>query len=143
MSGPRTYTWSNRGFRWSMLSLLGLTVVAMFVGFIWLPAVHPDFESDGLWASICRAAGVPYRWGGAGQADRAHLNERGAGPPDGTRRNDRGCRTGRNRCRIAQHCALHLLPRRSGLEAWRTLAGGNAESISRHSVEGFRVRRAA
>jgi len=71
MSGPRTYTWSNRGFRWSMLSLLGLTVVAMFVGFIWLPAVHPDFESDGLWASICRAAGLPYRWGGAGQAGKA------------------------------------------------------------------------
>lgn len=63
MSEPRTYTWRNRGFRWSVLSLLGLTVVAMFVGFIWLPAVHPDFGSDGLWASICRAAGVPYRWG--------------------------------------------------------------------------------
>src|SRR5262249_45965062 len=39
------------------------TVLAMLVGFVWLPAVHGDFSAQGLWDSICRAAGVPASWG--------------------------------------------------------------------------------
>jgi cytochrome c553 len=51
------------GLYWSVASLLALTVVSMLVGFVWLPSVHRDFSAEGLWASICRAAGVPARWG--------------------------------------------------------------------------------
>lgn len=59
----RTYSWRNPWFRWSMVSLAVLTVFSMLVGFIWLPSVHGDFTAQGLWESICRAAGVPTKWG--------------------------------------------------------------------------------
>ena len=52
--------------RWSILSLVALTLVSILVGFVWLPSVHPDFTAKGLWDGICRAAGVPSTWIGAG-----------------------------------------------------------------------------
>lgn len=58
------YSWSNRGFRWSLLALAMLAVVSALVGFVWLPSAHQDFTAEGLWASICRAAGVPANWHG-------------------------------------------------------------------------------
>jgi cytochrome c553 len=57
------YSWSNPWFRWSLVSLVILTVLSMLVGFVWLPSVQEDFKGQGLWASICRAAGVPSAWG--------------------------------------------------------------------------------
>jgi cytochrome c553 len=57
------YSWSNPWFRWSMVSLVVLTILATLVGFVWLPSVQRDFSAQGLWASICRAAGVPSSWG--------------------------------------------------------------------------------
>ena len=63
MSGPRVYAWSNPWFRWSVVSFCVLSVVAILIGFIWLPSVQGDFKAEGLWASICRAAGVPQAWG--------------------------------------------------------------------------------
>jgi cytochrome c553 len=54
--------WSEPAFRWSVVALAVLTVVAVLVGFLWLPSVHGDFTAQGLWASICRAAGVPAAW---------------------------------------------------------------------------------
>ena len=56
------YSWNNLWFRWSMVSLIVLTLLAMLVGFVVLPSVHGDFSAQGLWASICRAAGVPATW---------------------------------------------------------------------------------
>ncbi len=56
----------NPWFGWSLLSVCGLTVAAVLVGFIWLPSVQGDFNAQGLWASICRAAGVPIAWGDSG-----------------------------------------------------------------------------
>jgi cytochrome c553 len=56
------YAWSNPWFRWSVVGLVGLTVVSLLVGFVWLPSVHGDFSAQGVWASICRAAGVPASW---------------------------------------------------------------------------------
>ncbi len=56
------YSWGNPWFRWSVVSLAALTVVSVLVGFVWLPSVHGDFSAQGLWASICRAAGVPMTW---------------------------------------------------------------------------------
>jgi len=56
------YSWRNPWFRWSVVSLVTLTVLSVLVGFVWLPSVHGDFTAQGLWASICRAAGVPSVW---------------------------------------------------------------------------------
>ena len=61
-AGP--YSWGNLWFRWSVVSLVVLTLFAMLVGFVVLPSVHGDFSAQGLWASICRAAGVPGTWAG-------------------------------------------------------------------------------
>jgi cytochrome c553 len=44
--------------------LVLVTVAAFAVGFAWLPSAHSDFSAQGLWDSICRAAGVPSSWGG-------------------------------------------------------------------------------
>jgi len=63
MREPRTPLWRNPGFRLSVTWLVVTTALFVAVGFLWLPSVHADFGSDGLWASICRAAGVPSRWG--------------------------------------------------------------------------------
>jgi cytochrome c553 len=52
--------------RTSIVSLVILTVVSMLVGFVWLPSQHPDFTAKGVWDSICRAAGMPAKWGGGG-----------------------------------------------------------------------------
>lgn len=63
-----TYSWSNAWFRRSVVSLGVLTLGSILVGFLWLPSVHGDFSAQGLWASICRAAGVPSSWASAGES---------------------------------------------------------------------------
>lgn len=47
--------------RW-VVSLVVLTAASLAVGFIWLPSVQADFTAQGVWDSICRAAGVPAKW---------------------------------------------------------------------------------
>ncbi|HEY5757131.1 MAG TPA: c-type cytochrome [Steroidobacter sp.] len=47
-----------------VIALVTLTVVTMLIGFVWLPSVQENFTMEGLWAGICRAAGVPAQWGG-------------------------------------------------------------------------------
>lgn len=71
MQEPGLVSWRNPWFRWSLVSLIGLTLVSILVGFVWLPSAQSDFSAQGLWASICRAAGVPASWGGAAGAARA------------------------------------------------------------------------
>ena len=56
------YSWGNPWFRWSILAVCGTTVVAVLVGFVWLPSAQADFSAQGILASICRAAGVPQDW---------------------------------------------------------------------------------
>ena len=51
--------------RTSIVALVVLMAVSAGVGFVWLPSVHADFTAQGLWAAICRAAGVPALWGAA------------------------------------------------------------------------------
>lgn len=58
----RLVSWNNPWFRWSATLLAVLTVLSVLVGFVWLPSVHGDFTAQGLWDSICRAAGVPASW---------------------------------------------------------------------------------
>jgi cytochrome c553 len=48
--------------RWSVVSLVAITVVSIVVGFVWLPSAHADFTVKGIWDGICRAAGVPADW---------------------------------------------------------------------------------
>jgi cytochrome c553 len=62
MRAPAEHGWQDPWVRWSVLALVGLTVVSVLVGFIWLPSAQADFSAKGLWASICRAAGVPADW---------------------------------------------------------------------------------
>ena len=66
MLGDGMYSWRNPWFRWSVVSLVVLTLVSMLVGFVVLPSVQGDFSAQGIWASICRAAGVPSSWSGSG-----------------------------------------------------------------------------
>jgi cytochrome c553 len=56
------FSWRNAWFRRSVGALVALTVLSILVGFVWLPSVHGDFSAGGVWASICRAAGVPSTW---------------------------------------------------------------------------------
>ena len=63
MQEPGLYAWRNPWFRWSLLSVGGTFVAAVLVGFLWLPSAQSDFSAQGIWASICRAAGVPGAWG--------------------------------------------------------------------------------
>ena len=66
MTDNLLWSWRNRWLRRSVASLLVLVVVSVGVGFVWLPSESRDFSGQGLWASICRAAGVPTAWGADG-----------------------------------------------------------------------------
>jgi cytochrome c553 len=58
--------WKTPLVRWSVAALAIATVVAAVVAFAWLPSVQADYRAQGLWAAICRAAGVPASWGPGG-----------------------------------------------------------------------------
>jgi len=45
MKAHGMYSWANPWFRWSLLSLVGLTVGSVLVGFVWLPSVQADFTA--------------------------------------------------------------------------------------------------
>ena len=62
MADERLYAWSTPWFRWSVVSLAVLTMASFLIGFVVLPSVHKDYTAAGLWASICRAAGLPESW---------------------------------------------------------------------------------
>lgn len=52
----------NGPVRLALAALGAMLVLAIAVGFLWLPMVKPDFAQGGLWEAICRAAGVPASW---------------------------------------------------------------------------------
>jgi cytochrome c553 len=54
----------SRGILWSIAAVVALTIVSVAIGFVWLPSAQADFSAKGVWDMICRAAGVPERWGG-------------------------------------------------------------------------------
>lgn len=68
MSDGALYSWRNAWFRWSVSILAVLTLIAILVGFVVLPSAHADFSAQGIWQSICRAAGVPAEWSTSGKA---------------------------------------------------------------------------
>ena len=65
MREPDMHASGSLWVRWSVVSLVVLTLLSLLVGFVWLPSVHDDFSAQGVWASICRAAGVPTQWSDA------------------------------------------------------------------------------
>lgn len=62
MSAPTQARLLNGATRFALAGLAVLALLAFAIGFLWLPAVKPDFGQGGLWEAICRAAGVPARW---------------------------------------------------------------------------------
>jgi len=67
---------SSRYVQWSVLLLVVLTLVTLLVGFVWLPSAHPDFSAQGIWAAICRAAGVPAKWSEATEPVKPRISTR-------------------------------------------------------------------
>lgn len=53
---------SNRWTWVSVIALILLTAASILIGFGLLPSAQADFRAQGLWDSICRAAGVPSNW---------------------------------------------------------------------------------
>jgi cytochrome c553 len=64
---------SPKWLRSSVASLCVLAAVSILIGFIWLPSAQGDFSAQGLWASICRAAGVPAEWSETSTAPKSEL----------------------------------------------------------------------
>jgi cytochrome c553 len=60
----------------SIVTLAIVAVVTLAVAFVWLPSVQGDYRAQGLWAAICRAAGVPASWGPSGAAKTGPVSTR-------------------------------------------------------------------
>jgi cytochrome c553 len=58
----RDRVFASSGVRIALGALATLLVLALAVGFLWLPQVKPDFVQGSLWDTICRVAGVPSTW---------------------------------------------------------------------------------
>ncbi|MDR6492492.1 cytochrome c553 [Paraburkholderia terricola] len=66
MNQERVFSFRNPWFTVSVGGTLAIAVVAILIGFIWLPSANSSFAGRGLWATICSAAGAPSSWyGGA------------------------------------------------------------------------------
>ena len=63
MGDHRMDSSNNSWARSSIIWLVALTVATILISFVLLPTVHTDFTAEGLWTSICRAAGLPANWG--------------------------------------------------------------------------------
>jgi len=62
--------------RWSVGVLAAIAVIAIAVAFLWLPSAQADYRAEGLWAAICRAAGVPAKWSPPGHEKKAVTSTR-------------------------------------------------------------------
>jgi cytochrome c553 len=121
MSDP-VYSWRNVWFRRSVISLLALSVLSALVGFVWLPSMSGDFSSRGLWASVCRAAGVPAAWGDAAPASSTRpaatdvVLERSMGGPGASDAIGRGATLALNctMCHGAQGMSISNAPNLAG-----------------------------
>src|SRR4051794_35553096 len=65
MAKLQTRSWQDPWFRWSIVSVVVLSVLTVLVGFVWLPSVQADFGGGGLGASIGGGGGVPSGWDSA------------------------------------------------------------------------------
>ncbi|MGF6730478.1 cytochrome c553 [Paraburkholderia youngii] len=62
MNEERLFTLRNPWFVWSVGGTVAIAVVAILIGFVWLPSASSAFGDLSLWARICGAAGVPSSW---------------------------------------------------------------------------------
>lgn len=62
MNEEKLFSWRNSWLRASVGGVVGLALVAIAIGFIWLPLAQKDGALKSLWATICGAAGVPQTW---------------------------------------------------------------------------------
>jgi cytochrome c553 len=76
MNESPLFSWRNRIFQRTVIALAAATVLLMLVGFVWLPSAHEDFTVQGLWASICRAAGVPTSWRTGSEVEGQQISSR-------------------------------------------------------------------
>jgi hypothetical protein len=69
MNQERVFSLRNPWFTVSVGGTLAIAVIAILIGFVWLPSANSAFAGRGLWATICGAAGAPSsRYGGANVA---------------------------------------------------------------------------
>ncbi|RDK04263.1 c-type cytochrome [Paraburkholderia lacunae] len=64
MNEDRVFSLRNPWFTLSLGGTVAIAVVAVLIGFVWLPSANSAFSGRGLWATICSAAGVPSSWYG-------------------------------------------------------------------------------
>ncbi|HTR07115.1 MAG TPA: cytochrome c4, partial [Paraburkholderia sp.] len=62
MSDERLFSLRNVWFRTGVGATIAVFVVAVLIGFVWLPSVKTDPYFQGVWNAICSAAGVPRQW---------------------------------------------------------------------------------
>ena len=138
MIDDSVYSWRDGWVRWSVGSVCAISVISIIVGFIWLPSAQGDFSAQGLWASICRAAGVPGQWsdnsGPAAMGQRSTsvvLTEVAA---EGMARRGREAAVGRG-ATLAQPCAAcHGAKGVSDANA-PNLAGQHAEVVMKQLID--------
>lgn len=90
MAHGHRLSWRSPLVRWSVLSLIAMTALFAFMGFVWLPSAQGDFTAQGIWATICRAAGVPEAWSRSNATRGGHVATQvvlqpamaASGPPD-------------------------------------------------------------
>ncbi|MPW11403.1 c-type cytochrome [Paraburkholderia sp. CNPSo 3155] len=59
MKQERMFSLRNRWFVMSAGGTLLVAILAILIGFVWLPSMHRGFTANELWSAICSAAGVP------------------------------------------------------------------------------------
>lgn len=62
MTPERLFSLRNRWCTISVGLTLGVLVVSIVIGFVWLPSVQRDAPFTGIWNAICSAAGLPQKW---------------------------------------------------------------------------------
>ncbi|MGF6290306.1 c-type cytochrome [Paraburkholderia youngii] len=59
MKQERVFSLRNPWFAVSAGGTFLVAVLAILIGFVWLPSMQRDFTANELWSAICSAAGVP------------------------------------------------------------------------------------
>jgi cytochrome c553 len=104
MNDERLFTLRNPWFVWSVGGTLAIAIVAILIGFIWLPSASSAFGDRSLWARICGAAGVPSSWYSGSTASRVP-SEVVVLPPSG-RVHPAADAIGRGATIANQHCSM-------------------------------------
>ncbi|WP_233846899.1 c-type cytochrome [Paraburkholderia sp. HD33-4] len=104
MNEERLFTLRNPWFVWSVGSTVAIAIVAILIGFVWLPARSTAFGDLSLWARICGAAGVPSSWYGGNETSKVPSNVVVL-PPSGTNQ-PMADSIGRGATLATQHCSM-------------------------------------